>query len=272
MPDASIAFVADLDGHAERPPIRPRARLAARAVRVPSRRSFTSNCPRAAKMWMISRPIALVMSMFSMERPQPDAACLQGVHGDQKLAHGSHQIGLAGRRPAHRLRGRIPKRRQARAIRAGAAHRFLEHPLTPGSMEGVDLAISSLQIGRDAGIANQHRKSPRTLRTPVQSEFWDAAWPSSGRHRNQTGVLPTNGRLWEARSFDIHIHHTTTGIGSMIGKVIACWSCYGMMAIRSGSTSQRHRPRSAASLAVIIQIGAPCFRALTTTSSHPRRP
>jgi len=62
VPDASIAFAAltwmafNAGG---RPPTRPRARLAASAVRVRSRRSSTSNCPRAAKMWRINRPVAL---------------------------------------------------------------------------------------------------------------------------------------------------------------------------------------------------------------------
>ena len=104
-----------------------------------------------------------------VQRPQADATCLQGVHGGQKLAHGSRQtvepsddqhITLAGERQGG---GKL------RAIGSGAAHRFLEHPLAPGSMEGVDLTISGLQIGRDAGIADQHQKSPRTRPTPVQS-------------------------------------------------------------------------------------------------------
>ena len=60
VPDASIAFAAVTFralSAGGRPPIRPRARLAASAVLVRSRRSSTSNCPRAAKMWRISRPV-----------------------------------------------------------------------------------------------------------------------------------------------------------------------------------------------------------------------
>jgi hypothetical protein len=49
------------------------------------------------------------------------------------------------------------------------AHRFLEHPLAPSGMEGVDLTIGGLQIGRDAGVADQHQMSPKTRPTPAQS-------------------------------------------------------------------------------------------------------
>jgi hypothetical protein len=70
----------------------------------------------------------------------------------QKLAHGSRQtikqvddqyIALAGDRQG----GGKPW-----AIGMGVAHRFLEHPLAPGSMEGVDLTIGGVQIGRDASV------------------------------------------------------------------------------------------------------------------------
>ena len=63
---ASIAFAAltlMASNAGGRPPTRPRARLAASAVRVRSRKSSTSNCPRAAKIWRISRPVALVVSI-----------------------------------------------------------------------------------------------------------------------------------------------------------------------------------------------------------------
>ena len=78
VPDASIALAAltlTAFNAGGRPPMRPRARLAANPVRVRSRRSSTSNCPRAAKMWRISRPVALVVSMFSCgdRRPTPRA-------------------------------------------------------------------------------------------------------------------------------------------------------------------------------------------------------
>jgi hypothetical protein len=36
-------------------------------------------------------------------------------------------------------------------------------------MEGVDLTMSGLQIGRDASIADQHQKSPRSRPTLKQS-------------------------------------------------------------------------------------------------------
>jgi hypothetical protein len=64
VPDASIAFAAVtwMASRAGGPPTRPRARLAANAVRVRSRRSSTSNCPRAAKMWRVSPRVALVGS------------------------------------------------------------------------------------------------------------------------------------------------------------------------------------------------------------------
>ena len=172
VPDANIAFAAVTlmaSNAGGRPPTRPRARLAARAVRVRSRRSSTSNCPRAAKMWRISRPVALVVSMFSCSdrRPMPRAAKVSTVVRSWRMDRArsvepgdDQHIALAGE-----LQGGS----KLRAIRAGAAHRFLEHPLAPGSMEGVDLTIGGLQIGRDAGIADQHRKSPRTRPTPVQS-------------------------------------------------------------------------------------------------------
>jgi hypothetical protein len=91
VPDASIAFAAltlMASNAGGRPPTRPRARLAARAVRVRSRKSSTSNCPRAAKMCRINRPVALVVSMFSWSA---DATCRQDVHRGQKLTHGSRQ-------------------------------------------------------------------------------------------------------------------------------------------------------------------------------------
>ena len=172
VPDASIAFAAltlmafNAGG---RPPIRPRARLAASAVRVRSRRSSTSNCPRAAKMWRISRPVALVVSMFSCSDRRPMPRACQGVHGGQKLAHGSRQTVEPGDDQHITLAGELQGGGKLRAIRSGAAHRFLEHPLAPGGMEGVDLSIGGLQIGRDAGIADQHQKSPKTRPTPVQS-------------------------------------------------------------------------------------------------------
>jgi hypothetical protein len=74
VPDAIFAFAAvTLMASNAGPPIRPRARLAARAVRVRSRRSSTSNCPRAAKMWRISRLVALVASMLSCNDRRRDA-------------------------------------------------------------------------------------------------------------------------------------------------------------------------------------------------------
>ena len=64
-----------------RPPIRPRARLAANALRVRSLRSSTSNWPKDAKMWKISRPVAVVVSIFSCSdrRPIPRAWRLSTV-------------------------------------------------------------------------------------------------------------------------------------------------------------------------------------------------
>ena len=50
-----------------------------------------------------------------------------------------------------------------------------------------------------------------------------------------------------------------------------CRSCWGMITIRSGSTPRRHRPRSAASSAVIAQAGSSCSKLFTTTSGHRRR-
>ena len=84
VPDASIAFAAVTlmaSNAGGRPPTRPRARLAASAVRVRSRKSSTSNCPRAAKIWRISRPVALVVSMFSCSdrKPMPRACKVSTV-------------------------------------------------------------------------------------------------------------------------------------------------------------------------------------------------
>jgi hypothetical protein len=96
-----------------RPPIRPRARLAASAVRVRSRRSSTSNCPRAAKMWRISRPVALVVSMFSCSDRRPMPRAVEASPPWSKAGAGIAPVGRAGQRPAHHPRGRTPRRRQA---------------------------------------------------------------------------------------------------------------------------------------------------------------
>lgn len=84
VPAASIALAAltlMAFSAGGRPPTRPRARLAASAVRVRSRKSSTSNCPRAAKIWRISRPVALVVLMFSCSdrRPMPREVKLSTV-------------------------------------------------------------------------------------------------------------------------------------------------------------------------------------------------
>ena len=141
-------------------------------------------------MWRISRPVALVVSMFSCSDRRPMPRAVQGVHGGQKLAHGSRQTVEPGDDQHITLAGERQGGGKLRAIGTGAAHRFLEHPFAPGSMEGVDLTISGLQIGRDAGIADQHRSLPELVLPPCNrdegfgTEFWDAAWPLSRRNRN----------------------------------------------------------------------------------------
>jgi hypothetical protein len=96
-------------------------------------------------------------------------AVSQGVHGGQKLAQGSRQSVEPCDDQHITLAGKLQGGGKLRAIRSGAAHRFLEYSLAPGGMEGVDLAVGGLQIGRDASIAHQHQKSPKTRPTPVQS-------------------------------------------------------------------------------------------------------
>jgi hypothetical protein len=107
--------------------------------------------------------------MFSCRGAQTDAACGQGVHRGQKLAHRSRQSVEAGDDQHIPFAGILQGGCKLRAIGAGAAHRFLEHALAAGSIERVDLSIGALQIGRDASIAHQHRKSPKTRPTPEQS-------------------------------------------------------------------------------------------------------
>jgi hypothetical protein len=67
-----------------------------------------------------------------VQRPQTDSASHQGIHGGQKLVQANH------------LRGQAIS-----GIERIGCGRFLEHPLAPGSIEGVDLTIGGLQIGRD---------------------------------------------------------------------------------------------------------------------------
>ena len=59
--------------------------------------------------------------------------------GGQKLAHGSRQSVESGDDQHIPLAGELQGGGKLRAIGAGAAHRFLEHPLAPSGMEGVDL-------------------------------------------------------------------------------------------------------------------------------------
>ena len=193
VPDASIAFAAltlVASNAGGRPPTRPRARLAASAVRVRSRRSSTSNCPRAAKMWRISRPVALVVSMFSCSDRRPMPRTRQGVHRGQKLAHGSRQSVEPTDDQHITLAGELQDGGKLRAIGTGAAHRLLEHPFAPSSMESVVLTVSGLEIGRDTRIADQHGSLPELVQPPCNrdegfgNEFWDAAWPLSRRNRN----------------------------------------------------------------------------------------
>ena len=104
-----------------------------------------------------------------VQRSQPDAACLQGVHRGKKLAHRSRQSIQSGDDQHVSFADEVEPGGKLWAIGTGAAHRFLEHPLAPGRMERVDLTVRGLQIGRDAGIADQHQKSPKTRPTPEQS-------------------------------------------------------------------------------------------------------
>ena len=69
--------------------------------------------------------------------------------GEQKLAHGSRQTIEPVDDQDIPLAGEFQGGGKLRTIGTGAAHRFLEHPLAPGGIEGVDLPIRSLQIGRD---------------------------------------------------------------------------------------------------------------------------
>ena len=113
-------------------------------------------------------PVALVVSMFSCSerRPIPRACNVSTVDRSWRMDRARREPGddqhitLAGERQGG---GKL------RPIGVGAAHRFLKHPLAPGGMEGVDLTVSGLQIGRDPRIADQHRKSPKTRHTPEQS-------------------------------------------------------------------------------------------------------
>jgi hypothetical protein len=73
------------------------------------------------------------------------------------------------------------------------------------------------------------------------------------------------------QSGTVHRDQTATGIGSMTGEVIVCRSCCDMMTRRNGSTPRRHRPRSAASSAIIAVTGCSWSKVFTTTSGHRRR-
>jgi hypothetical protein len=94
---------------------------------------------------------------------------VKGIHGGQKLAQGSRQTVEPSDDQHITLAGELQGGGKLWAIRSGAAHRFLEYPLAPSRMKGVDLAVSALQIARHAGIAGQHQKSSKTRPTPEQS-------------------------------------------------------------------------------------------------------
>jgi hypothetical protein len=161
VPDASIAFAAltwMASNAGGRPPIRPRARLAASAVRVRSRRSSISNCPRAAKIWRISRPVALVVSMFSCSDPQTNAACLQGVHGGQKLAHGSRQTVEPGDDQHITLAGKRQRGGKLRAIRSGAARSNSKHVAPVRQLGQSSVRLSSQRWQRPV-VVLPHRAS-----------------------------------------------------------------------------------------------------------------
>ena len=93
VPDASIAFAAltlMASNAGGRPPIRPRARLAARAVRY----VHAEAPPRIARgrRRYGDKPAGRGRGVdVLVQRPQADATCLQGIHGGQKLAHGPRQ-------------------------------------------------------------------------------------------------------------------------------------------------------------------------------------
>jgi hypothetical protein len=75
--------------------------------------------------------------------------------------------------PAHHPRGRTPGLRQARGGRHGCHSSILEHSLAPSRVEGVDLTIGGLKVGRDAGVSHQHdlfsenSSYPRAIETRV---------------------------------------------------------------------------------------------------------
>jgi hypothetical protein len=102
-----------------------------------------------------------------VQRPMPRAFNVSTVV--RSWAHGSRQTVKPGDDQHITVAGKVQGGGKLRAIRAGAAHRFLEHPLAPGTIDRVDLIIGGLQIGRNAGITHQHQKSPRIRPTPVQS-------------------------------------------------------------------------------------------------------
>ena len=206
VPDASIAFAAVTlmaSKAGGRPPTRPRARLAAIPILVRSRKSSTSNCPRAAKMWRISRPVALVVSMFSCNdrSPMPRAA-----DGPRWLEAGAWfaPVDRAGERPAHHPRGRIPRRRQAvgdRSAPLGATDALVardshDRPAEPSSgfLEGLS-TDQQLRRARSSVRVSQVAVTPLLDKIRIGGIIPDQFLLGASRQRGavQRGCPPQRG-------------------------------------------------------------------------------
>ena len=77
-------------------------------------------------MWRTSRPVALVVSMFSWSERR---LIPQGVHGGQQLVHGSQQTVEPGDNQDIAIAGGG----KLRAVCSGAAHGLLKNPLASGA-------------------------------------------------------------------------------------------------------------------------------------------
>ncbi len=192
----------DLDGvqTGGRPPTRPRTRLAAQCGScVRSRRSSTSNCPSAAKIQEINRPVALVVSMFSCSerRPMPRACNVSTVVRSWRMDRArrsepgdDQDIAIAGE-----LQGGGKFAHGPHGCRSSDPEL-----LAPGGMEGVDLPIGSLQIECETckRIADQHQSLPRSRPTPRAIETRVSGLSSGMLHGGfQDGIRTNRGGYLE---------------------------------------------------------------------------
>ena len=199
VPDASIAFAAltlMASKAGGRPPIRPRVRLAARAVRVRSRRSPPRIAPGPRRCGGSAAQLrwwCRCSRGATADRCHVPARCPRWSEVGEWIALDDRD----GGRPAHPPRGRMPRRRQAADDRLGCRSSV---PRTPARTQRHGGRRSDRQCfahrSRPAHRPTSIRSLPELVLPPsnrdegFRTEFWDAAWPVSRRNQNQSEVLP----------------------------------------------------------------------------------